>query len=375
MAGEDSQERTEQATPKRLQEAAERGQIARSRELTTLALLLGSSGSLLVLAPSLLEGLANQMRSGLLQDAKKIFDNRAILTTLGQALIDLLWLLAPFLIVTTLIALVAPLALGGWIFSSQLLGFKWERISPVSGFGRLFSWYALMELFKALTKFLVIAGITIAVLWARQPELLHLADESLVPALTHTAEVIGWVFLLLTLPLLLIAGIDVPFQLFTHARQLRMTRQEVKDEAKETEGRPEVKGRIRRLQQEFAQRRMMEKVPKADVIITNPNHYAVALQYQQAIMKAPTVVAKGVDLVALSIRRLAISHDVPQVESPLLARALYFNSELDKPIPVSLFVAVAQVLAYLYQLRREDRLDSTPIVMADIPVPSELRTE
>ena len=372
---DNSQERTEQATPKRLREAAEQGQIARSRELTTLAVLLSAAGGLLLLGPSLLQGLTQQMRAGLMQDARGIFDDGAIPVALGQALADLFWLLVPFLILMVLVALFAPLALGGWSFSSQALGFKWERVSFFKGLGRLFSWRALMELLKALAKFLVIGATAVVLLWIKQPELLHLGSEPLFPALAHTAEVLGWIFLLLTLPMLLVAGVDVPFQLFDHARRLRMSRQEVKDEMKDTEGKPEVKNRIRRLQQEFAQRRMMEQVPGADVVITNPAHYAVALKYRQNTMNAPVLVAKGTDLVALHIRALAISHRVPLVESPLLARALYFNGELDKPIPVGLYVAVAQVLAYLYQLRGEDRLDDDPIVMTDLSVPPELRTE
>lgn len=375
MAAEDAQERTERATPKRLKEAAERGQIARSRELTTLMMLLGASGSLLVLGSSMLQGLAAQMRLGLLQDPRKLVDGHAIPAVLSQALTDLSLLLAPFLAIMVLIALFAPLALGGWTFSSQLLAIKWERISPAKGFGRLFSRQALIELLKALAKFMVVAGLAVVVLRAKQPELLHLGEEPLLQALAHTSQVVGWIFLILTLPLLLIAAVDVPFQLYEHSRQLRMTQQEVKDEMKETEGRPEVKGRIRRLQQEFAQRRMMEKIPTADVIITNPSHYAVALKYQQDAMNAPVVVAKGVDLVALNIRRIAGNHNVPQVQSPVLARALYFNCELDRVIPASLYVAVAQVLAYVYQLRQEDRFSQEPISMNDVPVPTDLRTE
>jgi flagellar biosynthetic protein FlhB len=370
-----SQERTERATPRRLQEAVEKGQIARSRELTTLAVLLGAAGSLLLLGPSLLEGLASQMRIGLLQDTKKIFDHKALIAVLGQAFMDFLLLIAPFLAVMVLIAVFAPLALGGWTFSGQALGFKWERLNPAKGLARLFSRRALMELLKALGKFTVLAALAVLVLKARQTELLELGKEPLPSALAHTAKVLGWIFLVLTLPMVLVAVADVFFQLFEHARELRMTREEVKDELKETEGKPEIKARIRRLQQEFATRRMMDKVPAADVIINNPSHYAVALKYQHDSMKAPMVVAMGVDQVALAIRRLATGHKVPQVQSPLLARALYFNSTLDNPIPVSLYVAVAQVLVYIYQLGQEERVAAAPIVMNDVPVPPELRTE
>lgn len=373
MAGhEDGQERTEQATPRRLQEAADKGQVVRSRELTTLAMLLVAAGGLLVLGPNLLEGLAAQMRAGLTLDPRKITDAGQLPMVLGQALVDLVVLLAPFLGLMLAIALFAPLALGGWTFS---LSCKWERLDPVQGMARLFSWQALLELLKALIKFLIVGGVAVVLLWRGEPELLHLGRESLAPALAHTAHTLGWTLLILTLPMLLIAGVDVPFQLIAFFRNLRMTKQEVRDEAKDTEGKPEVKGRIRRLQQEFAQRRMMEKVPTADVIVTNPSHYAVALRYQPDTMKAPVIVALGVERVALRIRELAGQRRIPRVEAPLLARALYYNGALDKPIPVSLYTAVAQVLAYVYRLRRDDQLNDQPIVMDDVPVPSELRTE
>jgi flagellar biosynthetic protein FlhB len=372
---DDSQEKTEEATPKRRQEAAEKGQVVRSRELTTLAMLLSAAAGLLALGPSLLEGLAAQMRAGLHQDVRRLFANDAIPLALSQALIDLLRLLAPFMAIMVVVALLAPLALGGWCFNLQSLGFKWERVSPSKGLARLFSLQALMELVKALAKFLLLGAAAVALLWVKEPELLRLGSEPLVPALVHFTQALGWIFLLLTLPMLLIAAVDLPFQLFNHIRQLRMTKQEVREEMKDTEGKPEVKSRIHRLQREFAQRRMMEKVPTADVIVTNPTHFAVALQYRQDAMSAPVMVAKGADLVAEKIRGLAAGQRIPRVESPLLARALYFNGELDKPIPVGLYLAVARVLAYVYQLRQQDQLGDEPIVMTDVPVPPDLRTE
>lgn len=369
---EDGQERSEEATPKREQEAAEKGQVVRSRELTTLAMLLGAAGGVLILGPDLIKGLAAQMRVGLALDPQKIRDPNQIPVVLGQAFTDLLLLLAPFLGLMLVIALCAPLALGGWTFS---LGFKWERLDPIAGVARLFSWQSLMELVKALAKFLIVGIVAVALLWTYEPELLHLGREPLLPALAHTAQILGWIFLILTLPMILVAGVDVPFQIISHLSQLRMTKQEVRDEMKDNEGKPEVKNRIRRLQQEFAQRRMMENVPTADVIVTNPDHYAVALRYQAETMSAPVIVAMGVDQVALRIRERAAPHRIPQVRAPLLARALYYNGALDKPIPISLYAAVAQVLTYLYRLRRDDLLDGRPILMDDIPVPPTLRTQ
>jgi flagellar biosynthetic protein FlhB len=309
------------------------------------------------------------MRAGLTLDPKHIADPQQIYGVLGQLLVDWILLLAPFLALWVVVASFAPLALGGWIFA-----LKFKGIHPLKGLARLFSWNSLMELGKALAKFALVAAAAVALLWARQPELLHLGEEPLLPALAHAGWTLGWIFLILSLPMLLVAAVDVPFQILSHLRQLRMTRQEVRDENKDVEGKPEVKGRIRRLQQEFAQRRMMEKIPTADVVITNPSHYAVALRYRQDTMAAPVVVALGVDPVALRIRERAVQHRIPQVTAPLLARALYYHGALDQPIPTSLYAAVAQVLAYVYRLRRDGELDERPIPMNEVPVPPHLRT-
>jgi flagellar biosynthetic protein FlhB len=364
---QDGQEKTEEATPRRQEEAAKKGQIVRSRELTTLIMLLVATSSLLLLGPALISSLAAQMRVGLALDPKKITDPHQIPVVLGQLFADWVLLLAPFLGVLLVVALAAPLILGGWTFS---LGMKWERLDIIKGIGKLFSWNSLMELFKALIKFLVVGGVAVFLLWQSAAELLHLGREPLLPA-----QILGWTFLVLSLPMLLIASVDVPFQILNHIKNMRMTKQEVRDESKDTEGKPEVKARIRRLQMEFAQKRMMEKVPTADVVVTNPSHYAVAMEYKQATMAAPVIVAMGVEQTALRIRELATQHRVPLVQSPLLARALYYNGKLDKPIPNPLYRAVAQILAYLYRLRQEDPFNREPIIMEDVPVPPDLRTE
>jgi flagellar biosynthetic protein FlhB len=367
---QDGQEKTEDATARRREDAAKKGQIVRSRELTTLIMLLVAASGLLTLGPSLIEGLATQMRAGLALDPRKMTDPDQIPAVLGQLFADWVLLLAPLLGLMLVIALLAPTVLGGWNFA-----LKFKGIHPIQGLARLFSMNALMELFKALIKFLVVGGVAVVLLWRGEPELLHLGREPLLPALAHTAEILGWTFLILSLPMLLIAAVDVPFQIFNHIKNLRMTKQEVRDESKDTEGKPEVKARIRRLQMEFAQKRMMEKVPTADVVVTNPSHYAVAMEYKQATMAAPVIVAMGVEQTALRIRELATQHRVPLVQSPLLARALYYNGKLDKPIPNPLYRAVAQILAYLYRLRQEDPFNRDPIIMEDVPVPPDLRTE
>ena len=369
---EDGQEKTEDATPRRQEEAAKKGQIVLSRELTTLSMLLVSAVGILILGPALIEGLIAQMRAGLALDPRKITDPTQIPMVLGQLFADWVLLLVPLLGLMVVVALLAPLALGGWTFN---LSMKWDRLDPIKGLSKLFSLNSLMELVKALAKFLIVGGMAILLLWHTQAELLHLSREPLVPALAHTAQLLGWIFLILCLPVILIAGVDVPFQIFQYIKNLRMTKQEVRDEMKDTDGKPEVKARIRRLQMEFAQKRMMEKVPTADVVVTNPSHYAVAMEYKQATMAAPVIVAMGVEETALRIRELATQHRVPLVQSPLLARALYYNGKLDKPIPNPLYRAVAQILAYLYRLRQEDPFNRDPIIIEDVPVPPDLRTE
>ncbi|MDX1655203.1 MAG: flagellar biosynthesis protein FlhB [Candidatus Competibacteraceae bacterium] len=371
----DGQERTEEATPRKLKQAADEGQIARSRELATFGMLLGGAGSLLLFGPPMARGLAQQMRTFFAQDPRLIRDPTAIPGVLVQAMVDMLLILAPLLGVLTLVAVVAPLGLGGWSFSTKALIPKPAKLNPLSGIKRMFSAKSLMELLKALAKFTVVGVVAVMLLKSQAPALLGLATEPLLPALAHAAWLIGWMFLLLTLPTLLIALVDVPFQLYSHNKQLKMTKQEVKDEMKDTEGKPEVKGRIRRLQQEMAQRRMMEQVPSADVVVTNPTHFAVALRYDPATMDAPVMVAKGAELVALRIRSLAEQHHIPRVESPLLARALYYNGDLDRPIPTALYRAVAQVLSHVFELRSGSHLADKPIPMTDVPVPPELRVD
>ena len=228
-----------------------------------------------------------------------------------------------------------------------------------------------MELIKVLAKFGLVAAISIVFLWSLVEEILGLGAESLKPALAHVATLCGWSFLSCSSVLIIVAAIDVPFQLWQHNKQLRMTKQEVKDENKETDGRPEVKGRIRALQQELSRRRMMEAVPQADVVITNPTHFAVALRYDATRMQAPVVVAKGADLVAARIRQVADKHEVTIVSAPPLARALYASTELNQEVPAGLYLAVANILSYVYQLNALQTGDAIPAEPTDLPIPDE----
>ncbi len=367
---DDAQERTEEATPKRKQQARDKGQIARSRELNTMGVLMAGAGGLIALGPSMGEGLAELMRTAFSTMPSALESPQAALATTSAFIGDALKLIAPFLALTAFAALLTPMLLGGWSFSPSALGFKWDKIDPIKGLGRLFSWRSLMELVKALAKFLLVTTLAVSLLWELFPEILSIVREPLESALRHAAVLVSWIFLSLGASLILIALVDVPFQLWDHARQQKMTRQEIKEEFKETEGKPEVKARIRQLQREVASRRMMEEVPSADVVITNPTHFAVALRYRPQSMNAPVLVAKGAEAVAGRIRKVARDNDVALFESPALARAVYFHTELGDEIPPGLYLAVAQVLAYVQRIA--DGV-VTDIIDPEAQVPTELR--
>lgn len=376
MADQDkAQERTEQATPKRLEEARKKGQVPRSRELNTLAVLLTSAVGFLFLGDGIVKGLGGLMQKGLQVSRADIFNVHAPSMLFGQTAMDALWVLVPLLAMLVMIALVAPIALGGWTLSTSSMQFKFSRVSPAAGLKRMFGSHGAMELLKALVKFALIGTMIIALLWGKSGELMHLGIETPGAALAHAGSMLAWAFLLITLPLAVVVMVDVPFQLWQHAKQLRMTRQEVRDEMKETDGSPEVKGRIRKLQRELAERRMMEEVPKADVIITNPTHYAVALRYDQGRMRAPRLVAKGRDLIAAEIRRVAIEANVTCVQAPPLARAVYHGVELNQEVPAALYKAVAQVLAYVYQLRMARQEHGVDPDFPDLSIPEEWRRD
>ncbi|MFA7632038.1 MAG: flagellar biosynthesis protein FlhB [Thiohalomonadaceae bacterium] len=372
MAESDGQERTEQATPKRQQEAREKGQVPRSRELNTVAALLAAATAFLVMGDSMTTRLALQMRQNLSLSREQIFDVNGLPAHFIAAVVQALWILMPFFVLMVVVAIGASAVLGGWAFTS--ISFKWEKLDPIKGMGRVFGWRGLLEMIKGMAKFMLVALTALLLLKSMGDDFLGLSSESLNLSLGHAGSLLAWAFLLLSATLLIVVFIDVPFQLWDHQRQLRMTKQEVRDEFKHTEGSPEVKGRIRRMQMEIAQRRMMAEVPKADVVVTNPTHYAVALRYDQTGGGAPIVVAKGTELIALKIRNVAQEHDVPVLQAPPLARALYYSTDLDQPVPVGLYRAVAMVLAYVYHLRqgliygREGTVN-----MSDLPIPDDLQ--
>ncbi|EGG98776.1 Flagellar biosynthesis protein FlhB [gamma proteobacterium IMCC2047] len=377
MAESDSgQEKTEEATPKRLEDAKKKGDIPRSKELNTTAILLGGTGALLAFGGGISAGLSNMMSANFRFSRDDIFDPQVMLIHLGQSMAESMMALIPFFIVVMLAAIIGPIALGGWVMSGKSLAPKGERISPLAGIKRMFAKQALMELLKTIAKFLLVATLSLVILDFMTNDILAIAKEDTIPAMAHTLRIVGWSVLAMSCTMILISIIDVPFQISSHAKKLKMTMQEVKDEMKNTEGKPEVKSRIRQLQYDMAQGRMMSAVPEADVVITNPEHYAVALKYNSDNMGAPLLVAKGADHIAFKIREIAKAHDIPVLEAPPLARAVFYSTELEQEIPAGLYVAVAQVLAYVFQLQRfEKRQGQRPGPMPDLPIPEELRRD
>ena len=370
MAEEDtSQEKTEEATPKRQQQAKEDGQVARSKELTTVVLLLGASVALVAVGGQMRDSLAAIMRENFAIPRSAIFDTSQMLSFLGASSKDIIIAVLPFLGICLLLAIAGPLMLGGWSFSAKALQPKMERISFFKGLKRMFSMQALMEFLKAIAKVLLVGTVATMTLAYFSDDVFQLNTLPINGAIASATWILITVGIAVCAALVVIAGIDVPFQLQQHKKKMRMTMQQVKDEMKETDGRPEVKGRIRQLQREFASARMMSDVPDADVIIVNPSHYSVALKYAMDEIGAPVVLAKGADHVALRIREVAKAHDVQIVEAPPLARSLYHTSEIGDEIPDKLFLAVAQVLAYVYQLKQGDK----PPPLKDIEVPEDMQ--
>jgi flagellar biosynthetic protein FlhB len=344
-------ERTEEPSQRRLQEARERGQIPRSRELTNFATMIGGSAALVAIGGTVAAHLSQLMRRSLSIDVKSLRTTDSMSASLGDACISAVTAILPVFGTLICMVLLASVILGGWNFSSKALTPDFSRLSPLSGIKRLFGLHGVSELAKALLKCLVVSAVCAAIVSSIFGDVLALGRMAPRVAISRGAGLLSWAFVWLCASLALVAIVDVPLQIFQFKRALRMTRQELRDESKELDGRPETKQRIRQMQQTLARRRMMHKVPTADVLIVNPTHFAVALKYDPKKMRAPVVLAKGVDLVAQNIRRIAEEHRVPVFESPKLARALYRSTDLNKEIPAGLYVAVAQILSYIFRVR------------------------
>jgi flagellar biosynthesis protein FlhB len=348
---ENDQERNEKPTAKRLEKARQEGQVPRSPELSAAAVLLAGAGGLHFLGGSMGAALFDIMKSGLALSPAAALDSGAALSTAAAEMMRAGIACAPLLGLTLVAALVSQLALGGWNLSLEALGPNFTRLDPIAGFGRFFSARGVVELGKAFAKFLIVGTIAVAVLHKQSGQLLALGAAPLHEAIAQAANLCSDALLAVSGGLVLIAAVDVPWQLYQYSQKLSMSREEIRQEMKESEGSPEVRTRIRRVQREMVRRRMMQEVPKADVVVVNPTHFAVALRYDEGRMRAPLVVAKGTDLIAARIREIATEHAVPIVEAPPLARALYHNVELGGEIPATLYAAVAQVLTYIYQLK------------------------
>ncbi len=373
---ESGADKSEEPTSKRLDESRKKGQIARSRELNTVVVTMTGIGGLLIYGADLGQTLLELMRGNFVLSRDVLLDDGSMAMHLLASGKLVLEAMMPLLVVLIIAAILGPIALGGWLFSPEAMAPKVSRMNPGAGLKRMFSTRALVELLKALGKFTVILLVALSVLSSDQDDLLAIANEPLEAAIMHSAQVVGWSMLWMACGLILIAAVDVPFQLWDHKQKLMMTKQEVRDEYKDSEGKPEVKSRIRQMQREMAERRMMAAIPTADVIITNPTHFAVALKYDPAKGTAPVLLAKGGDFMALKIREIAQQHKVMVLESPGLARAVYFSTELDQEIPAGLYLAVAQVLAYVYQLKQfRTGKGKRPGPLPDLPIPPDLRRD
>jgi flagellar biosynthetic protein FlhB len=364
------QERSEQPTAKRLTEARKKGQVARSRELNTLLVMLASALALWLLSGPAMSGMTSLFSEALSPSGDVLKEAELVPTHLMHVLLSALTLITPFLAITVVASLAGPALMGGLLFSADAIAFKADKLDPIKGLGRVFSTKGLVELVKALLKFFLVLGVAVLIYKYLERDVMALITLDVVEGIARSGNMVMIALVLLSATLVLIAAIDVPYQLWSHNKQMRMTKQEIKDEGKETDGRPEVKARVRQLQREVSQRRMLQDVPDADVVITNPTHYSVALKYDKDGSGAPRVVAKGQDLIALKIRSIAIEHDVAIYEEPPLARALHGTTEIGDEIPGPLFLAVARVLAYVYHLRK-----STPTDYIPRPAPVELPSE
>ena len=364
------QERSEQPTAKRLTEARKKGQVARSRELNTLLVMLASALALWLLSGPAMSGMTSLFSEALSPSGDVLKEAELVPTHLMHVLLSALTLITPFLAITVVAALAGPALMGGLLFSADAIAFKADKLDPIKGLGRVFSTKGLVELVKALLKFFLVLGVAVLIYKYLERDVMALITLDVVEGIARSGNMVMIALVLLSATLVLIAAIDVPYQLWSHNKQMRMTKQEIKDEGKETDGRPEVKARVRQLQREVSQRRMLQDVPDADVVITNPTHYSVALKYDKDGSGAPRVVAKGQDLIALKIRSIAIEHAVAIYEEPPLARALHGTTEIGDEIPGPLFLAVARVLAYVYHLRK-----STPTDYIPRPAPVELPSE
>ncbi|QTL34253.1 flagellar biosynthesis protein FlhB [Pseudoalteromonas viridis] len=375
MAEDSGQERTEEPTDKKISDARKKGQVARSKELGTTFVLIFSAVALLLYGPDIAKGLYNMMGRMFTLNRNETYDTTKMFSVWGDAFSEIIFPLSMFVLIIMVAGVIGNTLLGGFNFSWQAAAPKASKMSPMKGIKRMFGPQAAIELVKSILKFVLVAGFAILLIKVFFYEILHLSIEQIPGSILHSLEILAWMFLALSCTMIIISAIDAPYQSYNHHKQLKMTLQEVKDEYKNSEGDPQIKARIRRTQREMSQRRMMQEVPDADVVVTNPTHYSVALKYDTEKAGAPMVIAKGVDELAMQIRKIAKGNEVPIVESPVLTRSLYHTTEVGDQIPQQLFTAVAQVLAYVFQLKKFNKgRGKRPVALKkDLPIPDELK--
>jgi len=373
MAEDSDLEKTEQATPKRLEKAREDGDVPRSRELGTVTLLLAAGLGILMMGDHLNIALKNTLTTGLALDRASAFDSTYLLVNISELIYALLIAFAPLALLLVFVAIASPAMIGGWLFSSKALIPKFSKLNPIKGVTNLVSKNSAVELVKSILKTILVGSVAYVVISNDIDPILALSSLPVKSSIGEVSTLMQTGFLSIVSALIIIAAIDVPFQLYQYAHKLKMTKEQVRQEMKELEGNPEIKARIRQQQREMAKRRMMSEIPNADVVITNPTHYAVAIKYNENGMRAPIVVAKGADILALKIREIAAEHKIMTLESPKLARALFAHADLESEIPEALYSAVAEVLAYVFQMRIfNDYGGLQPEIPTTLPVPEEL---
>ena len=351
MAEESDAEKTEPASAKRLEQAREEGDVPRSREVATFTVLMTAGAGLWMTGGSLAGKLAQALESGLSLDREQIYNPDVLIQRVAADIGKVMLACLPLAVAIMVVALASPLLIGGWLFTPKAFMPNFGKLNPMHGLGNMISSNALVELLKALAKALLVGSVAWLVVMSQKDAVMGLALEPAGAGSAHLGHLVGTAFLLIVGALGVVAALDGPYQMWHYANKLKMTRQEVIQESKESDGNPQIKGKIRQLQREMAKRRMMADVPTADVVVTNPTHYAVALKYADGQRGAPQVVAKGSDEVAAKIRQIAKENNVALLEAPPLARALYQHTEIGDEIPEALYSAVAEVLAYVFQLR------------------------
>ena len=372
MAEDSDLEKTEAATGKRIERAREDGKVVQSKELAIFIQLMAAVGGLMLMGTYIMEKLIALTRHGFTLDRATAFDPTLMMARFMHDTTYAIIAFLPLMLLFILAAFAGPLLMGGWNFTWKPLTPNFAKFNPISGLKRMVSVNSLMELVKSSVKAALIGGIGAAVIWRYKDELFSLASESLGAGISHMGSLLFTTALFMIGSLILIVLADVPFQLWHHAKELRMTKQEVIQENKEMEGDPQIKARIRSAQRDASRKRMMAAVPKADVIVTNPTHYAIALKYEEGQMAAPQIVAKGMGLLAERIVELGQEHAVPILEAPPLARALYRHADVGDIVPERLYTAVAEVLAYVYQLRNPEYAARRPIAPHHLPVPADM---